>query len=241
MANMLDFWERVNTLSKALGISKKELATILKISYNSFTGYQTKDRVPRAEVAVKIAQAIGTSVEYLITGEEFGEDEKAVPDLATTYRCEKLLLPNGKSIDQKGEEPTMLVPIAPQKISAGWGESFISNTDSIGKIRIIERMARGIDPSSLVACKVKGDSMTGVQLFEDDIVVFARDVILDNGIYVVALNGDVLVKRLDFNRLENTVAIISENQKYETIKTSIKNENLRILGKVVGWIHNHPY
>ena len=102
-------------------------------------------------------------------------------------------------------------------------------------------MARGLDPKRLVAAIVKGDSMTGVQIFSGDVIIFAREYIDENGIYVISLHGEVKVKRLEFRTGEQMIFIHSENTRYSTEEIPMTNENLVILGKVVGWVHCHPY
>ena len=51
---------RVKELAAKTGISKKTLDNYLN----------TREYMPSADVAVKIAQALGVSVEYLVTGDE---------------------------------------------------------------------------------------------------------------------------------------------------------------------------
>ena len=52
-------------------IQVKELADITGISRYTLGNYlSVRERIPTADVAVKIAQAFGVSVEYLVTGKE---------------------------------------------------------------------------------------------------------------------------------------------------------------------------
>jgi len=52
-------------------IQVKELADITGISRYTLGNYlSVRERIPTADVAVKIAQALGVSVEYLVTGED---------------------------------------------------------------------------------------------------------------------------------------------------------------------------
>jgi SOS-response transcriptional repressor LexA len=232
MVIMIDFWKRFDVQAKTLSLSKKEVASLTGINYASFINYATKDRIPKTEEAARIAKAIGTTVEYLIFGEE--PDTEDIPSL--------IQLPSGQTVTpMQDEEPSFLVPVAPQKISAGHGEDFLPESQFIGHVRILERMARGIDKTSLIAASVKGDSMTGVQIFEGDLVIFARGHISENGIYVISLFGEVKVKRLEFRAAEQKIYIHSENSRYSTESVTMENENLIILGKVVGWVHCHPY
>lgn len=235
---MLKFWERFETQMKALSLTKKEVAATTGIAYGTFINYSTLDRLPKTEEAVKIAKAIGTTVEYLVSGEDTDFDDE-IPAIETKPHHE-YETPNGK-IHTMAEEPTILVPLAPQKISAGPGEEFLPSSKYIGYVRILGRMARGIDPLTLMAVTVKGDSMTGVQIFEGDVVFFARQHISENGIYVISLFGEVKVKRLEFRAAEQVIYIHSENSRYSMESVRMDNENMIILGKVVGWVHCHPY
>ena len=49
----------------------KELSVLTGISKHTLDNYlNLRERIPTADVAVKIAKALGVSVEYLVTGEE---------------------------------------------------------------------------------------------------------------------------------------------------------------------------
>ncbi|MBI9094168.1 MAG: helix-turn-helix transcriptional regulator [Sphaerochaeta sp.] len=234
MITMIGFWERFETQIKVLSLTKKEVAALVGISYGTFVNYSTNNRIPKTEEAVRIAKAIGTSVEYLVSGEEF--------DMEQEEPITQIRAPNGRMfIPHDNEEPTLLVPIAPQRVSAGYGQEFLPTSEYVGYVRILERMARGINPASLIAVSVKGDSMTGVQIFEGDMVIFAQNHISENGIYVISLYGDLKVKRLEFRSGEQRIFIHSENSRYSTEEIPMNNDNLVIMGKVVGWVHCHPY
>lgn len=65
---MLMFWNNVKVELEYNGMSQKELAAETKISYNTFQSWMTKNRLPDAEEAVKIAKTLNVSVEYLVMG-----------------------------------------------------------------------------------------------------------------------------------------------------------------------------
>lgn len=95
--------------------------------------------------------------------------------------------------------------------------------------------------SFLVSAIVRGNSMTGVRIFSGDVVIFARGYLDENGLYVVSLRNEVLVKRMGFDRIHNRVSSISKNRNYKPIVVGANDEGVTILGKVVVWIHCHPY
>jgi transcriptional regulator with XRE-family HTH domain len=68
---MSSFAERLRSEIDYAGLSQKELAAkagIKKRALDMYLGAQKS--IPRADIAVKIASALGVSVEYLITGKE---------------------------------------------------------------------------------------------------------------------------------------------------------------------------
>ena len=67
---MLLFWNKVKEELGYKGLSQKELAASTGISYNTLQSWMTKDRLPDASDAVKIAAALDVSVEFLVTGNE---------------------------------------------------------------------------------------------------------------------------------------------------------------------------
>ena len=72
----------VKELAKLSGVSKHTLDNYLNIR-----GY-----MPSADVAVKIARALGVSVEYLVTGEENSPDKSSIgPEIRSLVQNFKLL------------------------------------------------------------------------------------------------------------------------------------------------------
>ena len=70
------------------GISSKELSLLTGISQGSLSNYlKENSSIPSADVAVKIANALGVSVEYLVTGKtskiqikEYSAEIKSIAD-----------------------------------------------------------------------------------------------------------------------------------------------------------------
>jgi len=82
----------------------KELAQITGISRHTLDNYlNVRENMPTADVAVKIAQALGVSVEYLVTGEE-NQQEK--PALGTETR---VLIQNFKLLSE--DDRKMIIAI----------------------------------------------------------------------------------------------------------------------------------
>ncbi len=73
---MLQFWQNVKEELEYNLITQKELASAIGISYNTLQSWITKDRLPDAEQAFKIAKELKTSIEYLVTGKH--EETKSI-------------------------------------------------------------------------------------------------------------------------------------------------------------------
>ena len=67
---MSDFTDRIETLLLAKGIKKSEFTDANGIHLQSFYDWKKRGTIPSADVAVKIASYLGTSVEWLVTGTE---------------------------------------------------------------------------------------------------------------------------------------------------------------------------
>lgn len=72
------FLERLKDEISYQGLTQKELAERTEISVNTIRGWFSKDLVPDVFNAVKVAKALNTTVEYLVTGEN---DNKAAQEL----------------------------------------------------------------------------------------------------------------------------------------------------------------
>ncbi len=89
----MGFKENLKNELEYKGMLVKELAFKTGLKRQSLDNYlSTHNTIPNAEVAVKIAQALGTTVEYLITGERKDSEGKIIPtDVTELISCYKSL------------------------------------------------------------------------------------------------------------------------------------------------------
>lgn len=76
-----DFWLRTNTLIKLLNKTQRGLALECGFSERRIESLSSNNRSPDVIEAVKIAQALNTTVEYLVTGENENTAEKQLKEL----------------------------------------------------------------------------------------------------------------------------------------------------------------
>lgn len=103
------------------------------------------------------------------------------------------------------------------------------------------------NPESTFFVRVSGDSMTGVGIFDGDVLVIDRSKEATDGkIVVAAVNGELVVKRLSITNkhtsskgsdplLQSLMQLVSENEAYKPI-TIGEDEECFIWGVVVGSI-----
>lgn len=204
-------------LKEALSLRKMtqaELADKSGINFSTISSYASGRFEPKRTPLMKLATALRVSPTWL-AGFDVPMEEGSV---------------------FKADDLTITIPFVSQKLSAGTGENYLSDDDiEVRTINISAYLARGIDKATLLAAEVRGDSMIDENIYSGDIVIFSRGLIRQEGIYVINYAGDVLVKKLAFDALKNTIDIISGNKNYPT--RTVDAELIEILGKVVGWIH----
>lgn len=71
----MDFFDRVKELIKQQDYSLITFLESLGINYSSYKSTKQQGNLPRADEAVKIAKALNTTVEYLVTGEEVLDEQ----------------------------------------------------------------------------------------------------------------------------------------------------------------------
>jgi transcriptional regulator with XRE-family HTH domain len=82
----MGFRENLRETLEQLDIQQKELAAQAGISLRNLENYLREDSsMPSADKAVCIAQALGVSVEYLVTGSE-SQNKKSLVLLSTDFR-----------------------------------------------------------------------------------------------------------------------------------------------------------
>ena len=66
----MDFYERVKDLVKQKDLQLIPFLQSLNINYETYKSAKRLGHLPRTDEAIAIAKALGTTVEYLVTGEK---------------------------------------------------------------------------------------------------------------------------------------------------------------------------
>ena len=132
-------------------------------------------------------------------------------------------------------EPLLSVPIYDIRASAGAG-ALVEDGEPTGyqpyREQELNRLTRA-DTVNLAVIQVAGDSMWDT-LHDGDKVLVDRTVnrVVRDGIYILAFEGELLVKRCQRDLETKEVIVKSDNPAYETMRISSKS-TLDVIGRVV--------
>ena len=129
-----------------------------------------------------------------------------------------------------GEAPLLELPLYEALVPAG----FPTPADDYIDLKLDLNSYLVKRPCSTYYAKVSGDSMTGAGIFDGDLIVVDRSQFPAAGkIVVVALNGEITVKRIQYQR--EKILLCPENEKYQTIALD-SHEGFEFYGVVIGII-----
>lgn len=80
------FWNNVKSLLKNYKITQKQLSVIINLPERTVETWIARNTIPDAIEAVKIAQALNTTVEFLVTGEETNKAQQELDKLKQILR-----------------------------------------------------------------------------------------------------------------------------------------------------------
>ncbi len=141
----------------------------------------------------------------------------------------------GVGAARRGDNPAALVPLV-GRVAAGSLVEAIESPDDLLAVQwdlFPEVRLEDVETGRLFVLRIKGDSMVGAGIHDNDLVLVRRQPTARSGEVVVALiGGEATVKRLRISR--SKVTLEAENPFYDPIE--IDPAELEIVGKVVGLI-----
>lgn len=198
----------VTAFAKKIGVSQATLHNYMK------------GRTPSTESLYNICNKCGVNLNWLVTGQ------------GSQYISETPIAPEEEI---EGKE-YVRVPRYEVAASAGGG-AFVESEQIVDYLSFRSewvRNALGVSPKALALINVIGDSMEPT-LSDGDVVLLDTTLqgVQDSAIYVMQLNGTLLVKRIQ-NRLDGSLEVMSDNSRYkpETVSGEAINQ-LKIIGRVV--------
>jgi phage repressor protein C with HTH and peptisase S24 domain len=130
-----------------------------------------------------------------------------------------------------------VVPRYAVEVSAGTGKGTLESESLVGAFAfeaVWMRENLGRTGRGFACVQVRGDSMQPTLWAGDEIVIDVQVTRVDvSGIYVIALRGDLLVKRVQ-RKLDGSLVVKSDNPAYEPEHIgSMSAEDFRVVGRLV--------
>ena len=202
-----------------------KIAADIDMTIAGFSRIWNEGGLPKSETLKKIKQLKGCSIDWLLTGEGSPfPDSEALKATATDT------LGNPVDIDE-----FVFVPRYDIQAAAGHGQLVGDEQPMFAmafrRYWIENYVTRDIKNLSVIS--VKGDSMEGVLNDGDTILINHGQTMPRDGLYVLRLNENLLVKRLQLIP-GGIVNVISANEAYPTFEIDLKNptDDVAIIGRV---------
>ncbi|MBX3634737.1 MAG: LexA family transcriptional regulator [Rubrivivax sp.] len=234
---------RLRTERERLHLKQDEVAEVVRrwgakgVTRQSVSAYEAGRRIPDAHYLEAVA-SLGVDVQYVVTGKR----STSSPDFVARGPSGAPLVLEAKdsgahyAVDPAG---WVVVPRLDVAVSAGSADRLAATPEerlgtlAFSRAWMRERFGRAGDGFATV--QVVGDSMEPTLLDGDEIVVDlqARDHARRDGLYVIALDGDLRVKRLR-RRMDGSAEVWGDNPAYrpEVLPPHLADE-LRVIGRVV--------
>lgn len=218
-------------------LTRDEMSALFGITRSSLQLYEEGKREPKPSLLFAICLQYGIEAKWLLMG--MGEmlegdwEPGGVAVEPQTYvkgECEDVL---GNPVDL---EDFVFIPRYDIKAAAGYGAAIPSEAPMFSmafRRYWIDNYLR-LDPDNLAVWSVKGDSMSGVLNDKDAILINLADRNPGSGLYVLRLDGDVIVKRVQ--RLPGgKLEVRSANDAYSSFEVSLSDpgSDVEVLGRVV--------
>lgn len=231
---------RIREAREALGVPRNESSGVVGVSLSTFQAWEAGEREPDATKLSVFARHYGISADWLLFGEgpmRKGEAGEAAA-IATTPQqeepspcvCQDAL---GNPVDLA---EFVFIPRFNLKAAASHG-SVMADENPMFSMAFrkywIEHHLHA-EPKDLSVISVKGDSMEGVLNDRDVILVNRADNEPGTGLYVLRLDGDLIVKRVQ--RIPGgKLKVLSANEAYEPFEVDLNKltDDFAIIGRVV--------
>lgn len=213
--------ERLIQARKSIGMKQAELAARLEIHTNVYQNYERGKFTPKVETLLSL-RSLGINIDWLVSGEgammigqETGEGRAVAPAL---------------------DPDLVLLPRFDVQASAGSG-SMIHSEQVVDYFAIRRSWIRDrlrCAPENVVLIEAIGDSMEPTIGHGDLLLVdISAPKLRDSSIYVLSLDGELLVKRIE-RRLGGGIAVKGDNPRYDVeVFAADQVSLLTIVGQVV--------
>ena len=224
---------RIDAACRLIG-GRPAAAAAAGVSEPMLRRYIRGDSKPTFEVVANLAGAAGVDLSWIATGRgemrpTVSPADECVKGQGVATCCDTL----GNPVDL---DEFVFIPRYNLKAAAGHGAAVAGEKPMFSmsfRRYWIENFLR-VDPKDLSVLSVKGDSMEGVLNDKDVILVNHADTSPVSGLYVLRIDGDLLVKRVQ-KLVGGRLAVLSANEAYRSqeIDPSQPDGDFAVIGRVV--------
>lgn len=202
---MNEILERIYNLMNERGVSGLSLCKVIGISQSTFASWKQHNRIPSSEYIASIAECLGTSTDYILTG--------------NNGTLERVQLEN---------EPCVIKVLG--RVAAG--VPIEASEDVIGEEMITSKMA---ESGEYFVLRISGNSMEPEIHHGSIVIVRQQDDVENGDIAIVLINGgEATCKKIEkFDNGIMLVPFNKEYPEKFYTNEEIENLPVRILGKVV--------
>lgn len=208
MRSIAEILDKIKEIKKIK--SDTELADFFEVKQSTLASWRARESIPH-DIIIAFCNNENISLDWLLRGQGLRQIETEESKLPEEY---------------------VFVPQVGGKISAGGGLVPENHIEMRIAFRRAWIMKRG-DPKNMALIKVSGDSMEPTLQSGDLVLVDHGRNYLDpqGGIYAIAVDDTLMIKRLQTDYPSKKVKIISDNSKYSPMEADI--DQVKINGKVI--------
>lgn len=218
---------RIRELITHLGISDTSFAQNIDIGQTTLSNMFQRESDPKSEVLQKIVSTYHVNSEWLLMGE------------GNMFTSPKDTLPCQQT----------KIPLLRQRVSCGPGQNW-EESDSVESYIEPLSLVPSMQGKKVCAFRVRGTSMVGAGINDGDVILFNSETeeVLNDDIYVFALEGNVYCKLLKFDEISRRIEIYSlhspKMEDAELLRTLDANspesaETFHLFGRVLAWIREN--
>lgn len=229
--------ERIKERRTQLKLTQREVAARVGVTRESISQWEKNSNQQLGSINLeRLAKVLQTTSSWILTGKREKTSSNNVIPMYNKTREPTLMEPLLNYHAEKGTNSAdYRIPILAVSASAGHGAVVLSEeTTAYMEVPKAVLRAIGIDPSPhLRIISTSGDSMLGTLNHGDFAIVdvSVREM-LDDGVYIFQLDGQVHVKRLQ--RLPgNRIRVISDNVLYPSYEMD-ETDNFQICARFLG-------
>lgn len=230
--NVDSFADRINVLIDVAG-SGSEFARKCGVSDSVIRKWRNGESDPSRRRLLTIAEAFNVDLIWLASGE--GEMRRG--RVSNSIQQHVINDVKGENLEERND--FALIPMYDVEASAGHG-AVVGEELQISQLAFRKDWlkSKGLQQNKLATIKTKGDSMEPTLYDGDLLLVDTRiEKIIGDSIYIINADQHLIVKRLQ-QSLDGSIAIISDNQRYEKQRLNPEQgKALKIAGRVCWYGH----